>query len=550
VRVETASDVLARLLAELGVEYAFGVIGGSIAPLADALAHSKIRVLHFRHEAGAGFAAIEASLAAQRPVVVFASTGPGLTNALTGAHSAWWERAQVIVVSACTPAAQRGRWAIQETSASTAAGAPFDYATVVQDVDQLPAVAARLAAGLARLDGFVAHVSLSIDLQPAPARAVSRPHIAIAPPAPDPRAIEQCATRIGDAHFAIWIGYGARGAADSIRALAERTGAAVMATPRGKGIFPEDHRQYVGVTGFAGHAEPAAHVASERPRLTLVLGTRLGEFSSAWSNELAPEGGFIHVDVDPTVFGAAYPTVPTFGVISDIDAFVRALTPLLPARRGAIAWPRCTERPAPAPERAPVRPACLIDAVQHVLVDRGETLVLAESGNAFAWANHLLRFRRPGQYRVSTGFGSMGHASAGVVGAALARRGKAIALVGDGALLMQCEISTAVQYQLDAVWIVLNDAMYGMVAHGMRAQRYEPVETEIPRADFVAIARGLGADGVRVDHERDLVAALKAALAARGPFVVDVQIDGTAVPPFASRISGLVAQGALGNRRE
>ena len=106
----SVAEAVVKILADMGVEYAFGVSGGAIAPVWAALHQSSIQVLHFRHEAGAAFAAIEAYFASDRPVVVFTTTGPGITNALTGLLAARWEGAKVIFVSASTSAPQRGRW--------------------------------------------------------------------------------------------------------------------------------------------------------------------------------------------------------------------------------------------------------------------------------------------------------------------------------------------------------------------------------------------------------------------------------------------------------
>ena len=159
----------------LGVKEAFGVSGGAMAALWDALSSSSLGVYHFRHETGAAFAAIEAGFASGRPTVLFTTTGPGLTNALTGIVAARDEGARVIVVSAYTSASSRGRFAIQETSRRTLppslydAGRPFHFATVVDDPASSPRSSAALAAGLGRRSGFVAHLALDTAVQRAPA---------------------------------------------------------------------------------------------------------------------------------------------------------------------------------------------------------------------------------------------------------------------------------------------------------------------------------------------------------------------------------------------
>jgi acetolactate synthase-1/2/3 large subunit len=140
----------------------------------------------------------------------------------------------------------------------------------------------------------------------------------------------------------------------------------------------------------------------------------------------------------------------------------------------------------------------------------------------------------------------MGQATAGVLGAALARGKKAVALVGDGAMLMNSEISTAVQHGAPAVWIVLNDSRYGMIEHGMRAQGWSPLATAMPATCFATLARAMGADGIRVTDEAELASALRRALAAPGPFVVDVVIDPDERAPIGRRIQNLIDQGAHG----
>lgn len=549
----TVSEAVVKMLEDLGVRHAFGVSGGAIASLWASLEHSTIDVLHFRHEAGAGFAAVESYLANNRPVVVFTTTGPGITNALTGLFAARWEGAKVIFLSGATSAPQRGRWAFQETSTYTmlsevfcTSGSLFHYATSIESGEELPEITRRLALGLARPGGFVAHLSIPITIQSSLLKT-SLPRVAFSQTltAAGEDAIAKSVQLLSEAPFAIWVGFGARGAAAEIRQLAERTGAAVMSSPRGKGIFPENHPQYVGVTGFGGHTSVLQYMQEQRPGRVLVLGTRLGEFTSFWSPAMVPSKGFVHVDIDPEVPGTAYPSVETFSIQSDVQAFVKALLQYFPDRPG-----QCPVLPHPQRETlAPraeglVRPDVLMDTIQRVFVEGSDAVVMTEAGNSFAWGTHTLRFTKPGRYRVSTGFGSMGHAGTGIVGAALARNGKAVAILGDGAMLMNSEINTAVKYQIPAVWIVLNDSRYNMCAQGMSLSGFKGIDTQMSPVDFVAIARGMGADGIRVDSETDLQVALEKALASNVPFVVDVQIDPTQTAPFGSRIQSLIEQGA------
>lgn len=537
----SVSEVLAHAFERLGCVAAFGILGGAIAPFARAISRTRIPLLHVRHEGAAGFAAIEASLATGRPALVFATTGPGLTNCVTGMVASRREGAHVVFVTGSTPLDQIGRGAFQETSPDNGldsiARSLVDHSEALHRASALDRLLATLADGLARPQGFTAHVALPLSIQSTPvaARMPARHAYAGTDVERHARAI---ADAIGGRRLAIWVGFGARRASEAIRALAERTGAVVLASPRAKGIFPEGHPQYLGVTGFGGHDLVARYRAFD-PEILLVLGTRLGEMTSFWDGRLVPRSGLIHVDLDASAFGAAFPGLPVRGVVAEIAMLCEALVDQLPAR---------DERPTPpiappvepvVPRAGRVRPSALMHAIQRVVVEASDATVLTEAGNAFAWTTHLLRFHTPCRYRVSTGFGAMGMATAGVVGVAQATNRPAVAVVGDGAMLMHQEVSTAVAHGVPAIWIVLNDGRYGMIEQGMRALGWTPFAVELGNHDFVALARAVGADGVRVKTEAELDGALQQALAAHRPFVVDVHTDPGEIAPFGMRNQNL-----------
>ncbi len=548
----SVASAIVKMLEEIGVKYAFGVSGGAIVPMWHALQHSSIPVLHFRHEAGAAFAATEAYFASGSPVVVFATTGPGITNAMTGLFAARWEGAKVIFVSASTSASRRGRWACQETSAYTmpttgifTSESLFHYATTIESDDELPQIYHRLAKGLAQPGGFVAHLSIPRNIQVSLTKtSLSQVAFSLAPTTATEETIAKCARLLSQGSFAIWVGFGARGAAAEIRQLAERTGAAVMCSPRGKGIFPENHPQFVGVTGFGGHESVLRYMQESCPLRTLVLGTRLSELTSFWNPAMLPERGFLHVDIDPEIPGTAYPCFDTFAIQSDVRVFVQALLKHFSEgqSRSVIALPRSERKKINTRAKGLVRPKVLMDAIQQVIVEKSNAIVMTEAGNSLAWGNHSLQFTESGRYRASTSFGSMGHFVTGVVGAALASNKKAVAIVGDGAMLMNSEVSTAVRYQIPAVWIILNDGCYNMCRQGVAFEGLKDMDTDIPQVNFVQVACAMGADGIRVKNESDIQLALEKAIASLVPFVVDVVIDPTEAVPIEGRIESLISQ--------
>lgn len=542
-----------------GVEEAYGVSGGAIALLFDALSESSINLRHFRHETGAAFGACEAYFASGRPSVVFATTGPGLLNALTGLTAARWDGAKVILISGHTNTAQRGRWATQETSSYTlpqdalySKGTIFDFAVRMESSSELPTVLQRIAAGLARPGSFIAHICLPMSVQSSHLRRAATE----LPPSSSPSIAEADVTEIASLlrreGFVIWAGFGATDAAPLVRELVERSGAKIFCSPRAKGLIAENHPNYLGVTGIGGHEAVAEFMVQERPRRTLVLGTRLGEATSFWDRDLLPSEGLVHVDLDPEVPGCSFPDFPTFGVQAEIKGFLEALLRHFPARktRPPVSNVVPFKEPSSGPQQrssGPVRPQALLESMQRLVIDQSDATVLAECGNSFAWTTHYLRFDQPGRYRVSTLFGSMGHTAAGVVGAALASGKKTVAVVGDGAMLMNCEVSTAVQYGAKAVWIVLNDSGYGMCRDGHRALGVSDNGTSFPSVDFVDWARSMGADGARIETEDMLDVALGEALNANCPFVLDVRIDTREASPLLRRFESLISQGGSKN---
>ena len=124
-----------------------------------------------------------------------------------------------------------------------------------------------------------------------------------------------------------------------------------MCSPRAKGLFPEDHPLFVGVTGMGGHDTVQSYMKDHPPRRILVLGTRLGEPTSFWNPALIPAQGFIHVDIDPDVPGVAYPTAATLPVCADIGLFIDALLQRLPANVHAASPSSGSAEPGSAPHR-------------------------------------------------------------------------------------------------------------------------------------------------------------------------------------------------------
>jgi thiamine pyrophosphate-dependent acetolactate synthase large subunit-like protein len=214
-------------------------------------------------------------------------------------------------------------------------------------------------------------------------------------------------------------GWGVRRHPALLRKLVRLTGAPVFCTPRAKGVFPERDPLFAGVTGLGGNADLAMLSGRDAPiKRLLVLGSRLGEPSSGFHGSLVPRNGAIQVDNAQGVHGVAFPGTKTIAVHAETGAFLRAV---LTHRDKLVkhtlpAFPRATGESMALPvTTGTVHPRELMAAIQRVLVDGSNVAIIAEPSSAMIWGTHLLRFDRPGRWRVSNSFGAMGAAAAGVL---------------------------------------------------------------------------------------------------------------------------------------
>jgi acetolactate synthase-1/2/3 large subunit len=168
-----------------------------------------------------------------------------------------------------------------------------------------------------------------------------------------------------------------------------------------------------------------------------------------------------------------------------------------------------------------------------------DAMLFVDNGNSILWATHYFEARSPDTYFIDLGLSAMGSAVAGVVGGAMAARGRrAVALVGDAAFAMHgWEVHTAVEERLPIVWVVLNNGGHGMVHQGDTLMKGKDLGVALYRVplDVAAMARSVGARGVRVETPREFRRAIKQALQCSEPSVIDARVDPNEMPPTLER---------------
>lgn len=550
-------------LEQEGVTHIFGVPGGPLTAFFAALrARNRIRYVLARHEEGAAFMANSHARVSGRLAVCCVTSGPGATNALTGVAGAYADSLPVLYLTGQVATRMFGLGAIQE---STWHG--IDVVDILRPVTKLSTMIVAAETGMRMLRHVLriatsgrtgpVHLNIPADL----ARAIvpyevqeSCGYRPICASVPQPADIDRAAALLAASRQpTIFAGHGvalAR-AEPALLGLAERLQAAVVTSPKGKSVFPEDHPLSLGVFGMGGHARADRYLDDDD--VILVVGSSLNEFaSSAWSQRLRVSGAFLQIDVDPAEIGKNYPV--TVGLPGDARATLEALTQALPisAQRstsevlGGIASevPRWEQEAQLGSDASPLAPPRLIAELRAALPE--DAMLFVDTGNASLWAGHYFEARAPGTYFIDMGLAAMGSSVAGVIGGALAAPGrKAVALTGDAAFAMHgFEVHVAVELGLPIVWIVLDNAGHGMIQQGERLAFGEDQGFYgfTHRIDAAAVARGLGARGLDVSTVPELVAALAEALHASGPTVINARVDPSVVAPTLARRAKSVAE--------
>jgi acetolactate synthase-1/2/3 large subunit len=543
----TGPRTVARLVADAlrmaGVRYAFTVPGESFLGLLEALGDAGIRVVATRHEGGAAFMAEAHGNLTGRPAACIGTRAVGSANLAIGIHTARQDSTPMFALVGQVERAHRGHEAFQEIDQVGTIGGLAKWAaepTDAADVATVLGEALRQVAG-----GRPGPVLLSLpeDLLdehvPEDARVVAERPTGGRPADGDIRAIIEL---LASAERPVILAGGgilrARTSTDLLR-FAELLQVPVVAAWRRADVISNDHELYLGMAGLGAASTIRERLASADAML--VIGCRLSEPTS-WDDTIPAAGTrWAHVDIEPR--GSPGPRPADQTVASDARTFLRAandrlvgkavLDAELVRRRQAnnaadrAAWEQAAavDADADAWTGPGVHPGRVITTLRRVLPD--EAILTTDAGNFAGWAGRGFRFRRPGTFIGPTS-GAMGYAVPAAIAAALIHRDRpVVALAGDGGMAMtMAELETATRESARIIVLVFDNEQYGTIRMWQaRRGSGEGIATELGTVDFAAIARGLGARGVRVDRDADVEPALRQALAEERSTVIHLALD-------------------------
>ena len=556
-----AAQVIVNSLEKHGIEYVFGVPGGAIESLNTALYKSSIRVIVAKHEQGAAFMADGYARVSGNISVCCSTAGPGATNMITSLASSNGDSIPVIALTGQVSTSLFGKGAIQEFSIqSFGIVSMFRQITKYSDIiinekkaGEMISKARRVA--LTGRKGPV-HLNLPADIMKRDVGGETDDRCSITQVMGfDREAVRETVQRLLDAKRPVIVaGWGTvlSRADEELLELAELLDIPVATSPKAKGILSESHPLSLGVLGFAGSPVSREYIIKRDVDVMLAVGTSFNEFvTSGWEKRLRPMKSLIQIDIDSNEIGKNY--YVDVGVGGDAKTVLREIIYELRrqinsgrnARSGGRDEVRSIRENFTVKTKKmngmPYKPQRLIMDLADSLPE--DTIYFVDNGNSMAWAIHHFLITRPYSFYVGLGFASMGFATAASIGAKLAAGNRpVVALVGDGAFLMNgMEVATAVNYKIPVIWVVMNNSMLGMVYHGRKlASIPEGIVSGFQQVDFVKLAEGLGARGIRITKPGEINRELIDEIIATGvPTVLDVIIDPEDVPPIHSRIASL-----------
>jgi acetolactate synthase-1/2/3 large subunit len=332
-RHRTYADLIVAYLKQIGVEYVFGVPGGAIEPLFNALARQSrcnspatqtspsartlsrktaraardLRVIVARHEAGAAFMADGYARETGKLGVCCATTGPGTTNLITGVASACADHIPMLVITAQTALPGFGSGALQESSSDAVdTVGMFQYCTrynsLVSHPDQLERKLLHAMVSAYRKPGGPAHISIPVDVMSlavdSGAESCDIATLFRQPDVVDTQSFDALCQALLKAHrVVLFLGSECRGSADAIVQFAELMDAVIVTTPSAKGCVDAHHRLYRGVFGFAGHSSARDTLLDDEVELVLAVGTSLDELSTnGWDATALLNEKLVHID--------------------------------------------------------------------------------------------------------------------------------------------------------------------------------------------------------------------------------------------------------------
>jgi acetolactate synthase-1/2/3 large subunit len=541
-QVSTGAESVVAALETAGVDIAFGVQGGAIMPVYDALYDSSLRHVTMAHEQSAAHAADAYGIAAGAPGVCLATSGPGATNLVTGLADADMDSDAMLALTGQVPTEFVGNDAFQETDTIGVTRPVTKHNYFAADADTVGDTVGE-AFALAR-SGRPGPTLVDLPKDVTLGGTDDTPSAADPPagtdpePSADPDAVQAAARAIERAERPLCLfggGVVKADASDAARTFARTYGIPVTTTMPALGAFPEDDDLSLSFAGM--HGTGYANMAITHTDCLVAVGTRFDDRLTGGLDSFAPEAEVIHVDIDPAEISknvyADYPLLGDAGTVLDqLTAAVHRAPDADAWREQCADWQETYPLTYDTPDDEPLKPQFVVEAFDEATDD--DAIVTTGVGQHQMWAAQFWTYTEPRTWVSSHGLGAMGYGLPAAIGARLAADAtgesdrEVVCFDGDGSFLMTIqELSVAVRENLDITVVVLNNEYIGMVRQWQDAffEGRHMASDYGWMPEFDKLAEAFGARGIAVDDYDEVAPAVEEALAYDGPAVLDVHID-------------------------
>lgn len=518
----TAAEVIAARLFEAGCRHAFGIPGGEVLALMDALDRAGLGVTLVKHENAGGFMAEGTYHATGAPGVLFATIGPGIANAANVIANAWQDRVPMIVLTGCVPAVEAMTYTHQVfdhvafLKPVTKAAIRVEAGTAAVAIDKALKIATSGRPGPVVLD-------IPIDVQrEAPLAFHRTSHNADAPMAPSGDALEMARTWLAEAERPLVIAgldVIAQNAGDAVEAFARAYGAPVIASYKAKGVIPETDPLALGGAGLSPKADQVLMPLIQASDCVILAGYDPIEMRIGWRDPFG-EGQRV-IDIS-AVSNDHYMHQAPINFVGDVGATLAAISGGIAPRKtwvhGEVSAAKSTLRDTFLVDET-WGPAAIVDEARRACPTG--TVATADSGAHRIVASHVWECDHLGGLLQSSALCTMGCAVPLAMGRKLAEPDRpVIAFVGDAGLEMFLgELVTARDLKLGVPVVVFVDEQLGLIELKQRGSQMANLGVEFPGTDFTAVAKAMGGAGETVHDRASLNAAIKAAHA-RDTFTV------------------------------
>ena len=541
----TGAEALVGTLERLGVEHVFGLPGGAVLPLYDALYGAKVRHILVRHEQGAGHAAQGYAAATGRVGVCLATSGPGATNLVTSLADANMDSVPMVAITGNVASSAIGSDAFQEADIRSISMPVTKHSFLVTDPDEIAATVASAfhIASTGRPGPVLVDVTKDALVALADETLLQLPMPGYrTPSAPAPEAVRDAVElMLTHRRPVLYVGGGClrSNAAEQVRQLAELTGIPVVTTLMARGVFPDSHPQHMGMPGMHGSVSGVATL--QKSDLIISLGARFDDRVTGAKHTFAPDATIVHADIDPAEIGKNFPTA--VGLVGDARETIGLLLTEWTRRTAAGAAPQheaWVRRCRSWKERYPLgydTPAGGALAPQLVIERLGaisgpDTIFAAGVGQHQMWASQFITYDEPRRWLNSGGLGTMGYAVPAAMGAKVGMPDATVwAIDGDGCFQMtNQELATCSVEGIPIKVAIINNAALGMVKqwqalfYSERFSHSQLPSMQVP--DFATLATAYGCVGLRCERAEDVDSTIEAAMAVDDqPVVVDFRVS-------------------------